>query len=293
MEPDVLTVREAAERLGVSSQRVRQLIYDGSLPARRASAGWLIPASAVTDRARTSPPGRPSSPRTAWAVLELLSAAAPASTAAAVSIIASGYVANVASDIFVEGLKDAEVLQGSKVVSDRRLRHHALRLLRTMPDPVEDTDRWRTLLASRGRAQRMWAHPGVLPRLEDDPRVSVGGADAASHIGDGLSRVGQLDLYVSESDLNSLVSEYRLRSDTYGQVVLRVVPSSVPDDLAPQRGESVPAAAAAADLLEEGDPRAEHAALAQLRAMRNALVHSVSPPSSAKRNNADAAYMQS
>jgi excisionase family DNA binding protein len=46
----VLSVHEAADAMGVSMQRVRQLIHDGQIAARRSSAGWLIPADAVSER---------------------------------------------------------------------------------------------------------------------------------------------------------------------------------------------------------------------------------------------------
>ena len=270
MELDVLTVREAAERLGVSSQRVRQLIKDGVLPARRSSAGWLVRAQAVTDRARSTPRGRPASPQTAWAVLDLLSAVVPLAGPVTVADGISGSL--LAAHLLAHGGGDG-VSEPARVISDRRLRHRALRLLCAMPDPVEDVDRWRALLAARGPAYRMWAHPGVLQRLERDPRISTGGAEAASPVGEGLSRTNKLDLYIGESDLNHVVSDYRLRTDTDGQIIVHVVPGSVPNDLAPRRGEAVPAAAAAADLLEEDDPRANNVALRQLCVMRNALVH--------------------
>ena len=249
MEHDVLSVSEAAERLGVSSQRVRQLIKAGRLPARRSSAGWFVSGQAVADRAGSALHGRPASPRTAWAVLDLL--------AAAVAPSPDG------------GATGAEA---SRVISDRRLRHHVLRLLSTIPDPFEDVGRWRLLLASRGPARCMWAHPGVLARLKDDPRISVGGAEAAIPAGDGLSGTSRLDLYVGEADLGHVIADYRLRPDADGQVTMHIVPASVPPDLVPPCGAPVPAAAAAADLLEEDDARAADAALRQLRVMRDAVV---------------------
>src|SRR5258706_4492989 len=75
MDADVLSVREAAEQLGVRSARVRQLVSAGSLPARRSSAGWLIGADAVADRSGSARAGRPASPRTVWAILCILSSA--------------------------------------------------------------------------------------------------------------------------------------------------------------------------------------------------------------------------
>jgi excisionase family DNA binding protein len=244
MEADVLSVREAAEQLGVSSERVRQLINAGSLPARRSSAGWLLRADAVAERTHSAArAGRPASPRTAWAILCLLSCA-------------------------LEG-------DGSNskacAVRDRRLRHHVMHLLSAMPDPANDPERWRLLLASRGRAEQMWAHPGLLPRLCADDRVRAGGDRAAAQIGDGLSAAPVCDLYVPRSEVKKIVNDYGLRPDPSGQVRLHAVPEGVPCDLMPGRPGLVVPAAAAADLLDEGDPRARRSGLLQLSAMFAAL----------------------
>jgi excisionase family DNA binding protein len=242
MQADVLTVREAAAQLGVSGQRVRQLISAGSLPARRSSSGWLIRAGDIAGRGRRAH-GRPASPRTAWAVLCMLSSATEQDAAQA----------------------------PPRVVSDPRLRYHAMQVLKAMPDPADNPERWRALLASRGRVERMWAHPGLMSRLIEDPQVSAGGDLAAARIGEGLSETGVRDLYVAEQDAERIVASYRLHPDPDGQVMLHVVPSSVPQELIALRGGLVPAAAAAADLLDEGDPRAQRSALRQLHVMLDAL----------------------
>ena len=286
MEDGVLSVREAAEQLGVTSQRVRQLIADGSLQARRSSAGWLVRAQAVADRARSKRRGRPASPRTAWAVLGLLSAAVDAADMTEPPVDAQN---RSDSHPFppAAGGSISETPLASQVIADRRLRHHVLQLLDAMPDPADDIGRWRTLLSSRGPSERMWVHPGVLPRLVSDPDISVGGDEVASTVGEGLSRTEKLDLYVGAHDLGSVVSNYLLRPDENGQVVLHVVPDSVPRALMPQRGGPVPIAAAAADLLEEDDPRASHAAVLQLRTMRNALMRAYIASSSNNHGEVD------
>lgn len=45
--PDLLSVSEAAQRLGVSRQAVLQRIDSGSLPAHRIGSAWAIPATAA------------------------------------------------------------------------------------------------------------------------------------------------------------------------------------------------------------------------------------------------------
>lgn len=285
MEDSVLSVREAAGRLGVTSQRVRQLIADGSLDARRSSAGWLVSAQAVENRARCNRRGRPASPRTVWAVINLLSSAVD-TAAASESQIDTRHLSDLQPISHATAQRSpSEAPLASQVVTDRRLRHHALQLLYAMPDPVDDIEQWRILLSSRGATEHFWAHPGVSPRLADDPDISVGGDKAASIVGDGLSRTERLDLYVDGPSLDRVASKYLLRPDENGKVVMHVVPDNVPHALAPRRGEYVPIAAAAADLLEEGDLRASHAAMLQLHAMRNALAHAYLNPSSKNHSN--------
>lgn len=70
-----VSVSEAADRLGVSSRRVRQRIENGSLPAERVGNRWAIDASQLAvSLARVS---RPLSPRMAWALLHLLASDEP------------------------------------------------------------------------------------------------------------------------------------------------------------------------------------------------------------------------
>jgi excisionase family DNA binding protein len=65
----MLSVHEAAKRLGVSDRRVRALIDSGRLDAQRVGRAWIIHpiALASVDGARS--PGRPLSARSAWAEL--------------------------------------------------------------------------------------------------------------------------------------------------------------------------------------------------------------------------------
>jgi excisionase family DNA binding protein len=230
----VLTVREAADELGVSAQRVRQLVGSGALPARRSSSGWLVPAAAVAERMGATRRGRPVKAATAWAALRLLA--------------------------------------GDGVVLDRRLRHHVRSLLVSMPRPAEDPDAWRRLLRARAHRKRVWAHPGVMTTLAADARVSPAGAlalgDAAR---EGLSG-GPVDLYVRDGDAADVFAQFALHLDPDGQVVLHVIPADVPSGLAVHPGEPVPVSAAAADLLDDGDARARSAAIRILTSAVDSLV---------------------
>jgi excisionase family DNA binding protein len=247
---DVLSVHEAADMLGISMQRVRQMIHAGQLAARRSSGGWLIDAGAVSGRSERLHRGRPPEPQTAWSAVALLAAA---------SACASQHRSECSTSAV-------------QVVPDRKLRHRILRMLSALPDPVADDAPWRRLLSTRGYARRMWAHPGVLDRLATDPKVSTGGTGAMLGDHDGLTmRSGRLEVYVHEADADDLVRRYRMREDRDGQVCLIIVPSSVPRELAPDWGSPVPAPAAASDLLEEKDPRARHAGAIELKSCLEAL----------------------
>jgi excisionase family DNA binding protein len=244
-EGDVLSTREAAAALGISPQRVRKMISDGRLPARRSSAGWLITRNAVVERRVDPSVGRPVHPRTAWAAIAMLDAATDS----------TGHV------------------PPSGFVTDRRLRHRVLKILSLLPDPTHNGAPWRSMLARRARARRMWVHPGLLDRLAADPRVSGSGAIDAN---EGLSggRSG-LELYIAQERLPAVVAQYRLGDDDDGQILLRAVPVDVPAALAPRWGERVSPATTAADLLDEDDPRARDAAQRQLGLMQRALLSRV------------------
>ncbi len=70
----LLSVSDAASELGVNESRVRALIGAGELQAEKVGGRWLVDSSAVARRNREeSGPGRPLSPRNAWALLRLAS----------------------------------------------------------------------------------------------------------------------------------------------------------------------------------------------------------------------------
>jgi hypothetical protein len=78
-------------------------------------------------------------------------------------------------------------------------------------------------------------------------------------------------LYVRAADVEELLRRYRLRDDPDGNVALIVVPDTVPAALAPAGGKPVPAPAAVADLIDEGDARARSAGLQRLREFQQAM----------------------
>jgi len=68
MDQDLLPLADAAARLGVSVERVRQLVAAGDLPGVRFGNAWAVPQAAVAARRHQSNRrGRPLGPRRAWA----------------------------------------------------------------------------------------------------------------------------------------------------------------------------------------------------------------------------------
>ncbi|MFT4041789.1 MAG: helix-turn-helix domain-containing protein [Gordonia sp. (in: high G+C Gram-positive bacteria)] len=68
---DLSSVAEAARLTGLSERRVRALIADGQLPARRVLGRWAVPTEEL-HRFRRYPAGRPLSQQSAWALLSHL-----------------------------------------------------------------------------------------------------------------------------------------------------------------------------------------------------------------------------
>ncbi|WP_234816535.1 hypothetical protein [Mycolicibacterium agri] len=119
-------------------------------------------------------------------------------------------------------------------------------------------------MARRGKPVRVWAFGPALDELADDDRVVVSGDRAVPD----LESAGPLRMYADDDDVEDLLADYGLREvqgDRLPNAVIWAVPdlNAVPRDaMDPHRAAPV---VAALDLLEEGDPRAESAALGILR----------------------------
>ena len=67
MASDLLSLADASARLGVSSERVRQLVVAGDLPGVRFGNAWAVPRDSIDARRQVSNRrGRPLSARRAW-----------------------------------------------------------------------------------------------------------------------------------------------------------------------------------------------------------------------------------
>lgn len=65
-------IAEASAQLGISPQRVHQLVQGGLIPARRIGGRWVFDTEALARRAETRSVGRPFSPRVAWGLIGLV-----------------------------------------------------------------------------------------------------------------------------------------------------------------------------------------------------------------------------
>jgi excisionase family DNA binding protein len=184
----LLTVDEAAERLGRSPKTVRQMAASGELDAIRRGHSWWLDARAV-ERRRREPrgAGRALSPEMAWSVL----------------LLASG-----------------EHEQARRAAAQPHHRSRAARWLldNRLPDQA-------TRLRARARRESFDAHPSELPRLLARSDVMRTGMSAAEEI--GLHGVADAaEFYAPQSARAAIVSEHAL-DEANGGVLARWVPDAL------------------------------------------------------------------
>lgn len=215
------SVASAAQQLGISERRVRQLLDVGELDAGWVGPHRVIDGASLRRRAHARPAaGRPLGQALAWLVVDAL------------------------------GHDSSDPLP---MPADRGLRHRLRRLLSEQHSVAE----WALLLRRRGEPQRYWGHPDLVRALRADARISLGGASAAAAHGFGLSAADDVSCYVARADLADVEQEYALEPDARGAVLLRSYDASLAR--VPVAGGPVPVAAAALDLWESEDARLTHA----------------------------------
>ena len=200
-------VSEAARRLGVSRQRVLQMISDGRLPAERIGRAWSIQDSDIARR--RVPVGRPLSVGMARGLLEL--------------------GAGIRPDL------------SSRDVS--RLRAHLVRLAQESSFEGDPAKLLRSWLPGRAARCEMSVAEVDLPGVLADDRLALSGASdrlaamSSPHLAEGY--VAEADAQKFFADHFAVESDDRSRANLIVHVAVVVPPASpvlVAADLADYRG---------------------------------------------------------
>lgn len=188
MDPvSLISVREAADVLGIGPAAVRHKINSGSLPAVRHGRDWQLDERVVRGLARQpAGAGRPLAAEMAWAVL-----------------------------LHASGDPDA----ADRMLDHPRYRTRARSWLRDhrLPDHA-------ARLRSRARGERFDVHPSELPRLLERTDIMRSGLSSQSLGLVGGS--GGVDAYGPESAREAIIDEHALQPGD-GPVLLRWVADPV------------------------------------------------------------------
>lgn len=189
-----VSVKEAALRIDVSPQRVRQLIDQGFLSAQKVGSQWVVDEFDLVSRERVKRAGRPLSPENALAL------------------------ALVADGITPESLSPSQAYRLKK----------NLRNLTTHGDPKNQLLSW---FARRGESRFFRVDFDALREIRSDRRIKLSGV---SHPLSGLLPGNELEGYVERSDLKSLIRDWFLIGSAPGagsNIKLRVIdrlPKEIP-----------------------------------------------------------------
>lgn len=223
--PGWVSVAEAAAQLDVEPKHVRDLAHAGVLDSIKVSGGHslLIGVDSIARRRAAQPrPGRPLSSANAWAMLWMADHRRP---------------------------------QWISVRDLSRVRRHYL------PRPLPE---WPALLSRRAAVHRARIPDAVVKRVESLPGVCRGGAAAAIRHGAPLVDDSAFrELYLTPAAWLAVRGMRGVGWDSSAHnVALRVLPPDTPTEVIAWINDdsAVPAAVAAADLLEQGEQRARHAA---------------------------------
>jgi excisionase family DNA binding protein len=184
--PGYILVGEAASRLGVTEQRVRQLVAEHGLAAQRVGRVLMVREDDVSRRVSLSPSdGRRLTPSHAWALLAIASGIRP-------------------------GWLDAQArYRLRRLLAERGLRGLESRL----------TDR-----ASLPRSYR--AHSSLMDRVREANGLMLSGVSAAAPLGLGLfGGPNIIEGYVDERELDAFVARWTLRPSADPNLIVRVIPA--------------------------------------------------------------------
>lgn len=219
-----MSVAQAAERLGVSPEHVRELVASGRLAAAKPGRDLLIKSTAVHRRLYVEKPrsSQPWSPRMAWAVLEIAAGDRP------------GWIS---SSELVRARRYAErPLDQWPWLLAKRSEVHRVRMLRSSVGKVAAMSG-----VSVGGVAAANHHGAGLVTSDDVPH----------------------ELYMAAGTLAVVKSMRGIGWESHDpNVALRVLPPGLPEGVAGGvlAGEFVSKAVSAADLLDLGDERSVTAA---------------------------------
>ncbi len=225
MATETITTGEASRRLGVSAQRLRQLITSGDIYAERHGHVWAVDPRSVNDydRRRRPTAGRSLSPTMAWAAM----------------------LSNFGTTIEDE-LAFAFDLHGTE-------RSRLAKLRERQPGD------WRWLAHRRATTERFDTFDAFLDRIASRNDVVRTGVSAlADYNIDLIAHERQLDVYVPADVANELTKTMRLEPRSSGNLTLRAIPDLDEAGFI-MKGDVMPRSVVAVDLLDDADERTARA----------------------------------
>lgn len=225
-----LSVAEAAERLGVSTVRVRQRLDEGSLVGEKVGGRWLVDLSVIP---QTKPRGRPVKPDLIWDTIRHVDVAEALRRTQGRSpeeALRLAYSETQAPRIHESSKPDVVLDDGSTVeVAPSSRRRALLRLLQVVGASSEEQSTHVEALLRwlGGRAERRLyrvAAPDLEP-LRSDARVVLSGvSDPRS----GMEDARVVEGYVASNDLDAVIDEHWLEPpgvDSGPNVFLHIGPA--------------------------------------------------------------------
>lgn len=235
-----ISVKDAAQRLGVDPSRIRQMLRAGDLAGRQIGREWLVAAEDVARlESQRRPRGRPLGPLRAWGLLDLL----VGGDAPWLSPVARSQVRG-----------SIEKLEGA------------------------DADRWRAVLRGRSDVLPCQAHPSAVPRLLIHEGVHPAGEDLAVERGFDLVIAGRGPDMRADPVVNQVYVEPERWPALARALAIREAPQQpnllvmLPKGVWPFEGrDEIPDSVLAADLLESPEPRAVRAGALKLNDLARAV----------------------
>ena len=220
-----ITTTEAAKRLTVSTQRLRQLIIANEIHAERHGRMWAIDPASVEEygRQRRTTAGRSLSTRMVWAAL----------------------LSDLGTDI------------GEQMIHAFGLGRTELAQLRALRE--RDANEWRWLARRRASVQRFETFDAYLDRVEHHDGVLRTGMSALTdHAVDLVAHRRTLDVYASASTAAALIDAMRLAPASTGNLTIRSIDDFGASGFVLDR-DVMPRAVVAVDLLDDADTRTSRA----------------------------------